>query len=318
MAGQLAAGGKVVAAKWDNLDSPLNPTTSLIITKEDAAMTFSSPDATRNPSAVKVATPGGSSGNFTFEVHIPQANDGCPGDMGLIKTGNVSMSLAPVGAGGSTITQTGSTISTDASGIRVITFNFNNVPVNTYDVTVVLNSNYYAADAIESVMTVYDPSLGFTTGGGWFYWPGTSNATYAGDKTNFGYTMQYGKNGANLKGGLMVIRHMQNGDIYRIKSNALDAGNLTLGTTALPMGWASFSGKCNYTSILSEVPTTLGNIPFKAYVEDRNEPGTLADRFWIQVSGYPTLSLSALASDNAVSINGGNIVVPHTAAKATK
>lgn len=320
LAGQLAAGSKVVTAKWDNLDSPINPTTSLTIIREDAAMTFESADTSRNPSAVKVAMAGGVSGNFTLEVHVAQANDGCPGNIGLINTSNVSMSLTPVGAGGSTITQTGSSISTDASGIRIVTFNFNNVPVNTYDVSVNLNSNYYLADPIESVVTVYDPSLGFTTGGGWFYWPNTANSStgYLGDKTNFGYTMQYGKNGANLKGGLIMIRHMRNGDIYRIKSNALDAGTLTLGTTTLPIGWASFSGKCNYTSIISDVATTVGNIPFKVYAEDRNEPGTLSDRFWIQISGYPSLSLADTAANNALSINGGNFVVPHTPAKTTK
>ena len=38
------------------------------------------------------------------------------------------------------------------------------------------------------MLVVYDPSLGFTTGGGWFIWPDGS-----GDKTNFGYTMKYNK-----------------------------------------------------------------------------------------------------------------------------
>jgi hypothetical protein len=37
--------------------------------------------------------------------------------------------------------------------------------VNVYDVTITVGGNYYAG-AASSVLAVYDPSLGFTTGGG--------------------------------------------------------------------------------------------------------------------------------------------------------
>ena len=275
------------------------------ITKENATMAFD----INNPTAVKVGAPGGT-GSFILKVSITQEDDGNPGDITRILASNVSMTLTPVGPG-SSITPTGTSI-TYLSGVAVVTFTFSVVPVNTYDVVVTLTNAYYQANPIETVLTVYDPSLGFTTGGGWFYWPGTT------DKTNFGYVMQYGKNGTNLKGSLLLIRHLSNGDIYRIKSNALDAGSLTLGTDNTPMGWASFNGKCNYTSILSGIATTVGNIPFKVYVEDQNEPGTGHDRFWIQTTGYPSLSMSATASGNAVTLNGGNIVVPHTPAKPSK
>ena len=65
-------------------------------------------------------------------------------------------------------------------------------------------------------MTVYDPSLGFATGGGWFPWPETS------DKTNIGFTMKYGRNGSRVKGNLLVIRHLP-GSTHRVS------------------GWASFT-----------------------------------------------------------------------------
>jgi hypothetical protein len=44
-------------------------------------------------------------------------------------------------------------------------------------------------------------------------------------------------------------------------------------------------------------------------VEDRDEPGDGTDRFWIEVRDG--ITLGSPAEDNAVGIQGGNIVVPH-------
>ena len=69
---------------------------------------------------------------------------------------------------------------------------FTGVPVNTYVVAASVGGDYYRG-ASEDVLVVYDPSLGFTTGGGWFYWPGTGETEfgYMGDKTNYGFNMKY-------------------------------------------------------------------------------------------------------------------------------
>jgi len=281
------------------------------------ALPFDPLSPTVNPPIVKVAYDGGPSGSFTFEVHIAQSSDGSLGDMRKIGLGDVTMTLTPVGPGSApTFTKTISYPTVPYTGEVVVTFAFSGVPVNCYDVMVSFsNTNlYYRADNnnLETVLTVYDPSLGFTTGGGWFYWPGTT------DKTNFGYVMQYGKNGVNLKGNLLLIRHLANGDIIRIKSNSLNAGSLTLGTNDTPMGWASFSGKCTYTVVSGGIATSVGNVTFKVYVEDRSEPGTGVDRFWIQVNEYPLVTLNTPQQSNAVALNGGNIVVPHTPARTTK
>jgi hypothetical protein len=156
------------------------------------------------------------------------------------------------------------------------------------------------------VLVVYDPSLGFTTGGGWFYWPGTT------DKTNFGYTMKYNKKGGNVKGNLVLIRHLADGSKYRIKSNALTG--LALGDTGV-FTWASFSGKTTYQEPGWIEP--IGNYTFLVYVEDQGEPGAGADRFWIEVrdkaGDLTPLSIPREAVDNAVLLGGGNIVVPHNA-----
>jgi hypothetical protein len=186
-----------------------------------------------------------------------------------------------------------------------------NVPVNVYTVQVTVDGGYYTGTG-EDVLVVYDPSLGFTTGGGWFYWPGTDNPAtdYPGDKTNFGYTMKYNKKGLRVKGSLLLIRHLPDGSIFRVKSNALDG--LALGDTGI-FTWASFSGKATYLEPGWAEP--IGNHQFLVYVEDHGEPGSGADRFWIEVQdkdrNVTVLSIAREAVDYAVLMGGGNIVVPH-------
>src|SRR5512137_561336 len=118
------------------------------------------------------------------------------------------------------------------------------VPVGVYTIEVSLKatSTYYTAPSAENVLVVYDPSLGFTTGGGWFYWPGTE------DKTNIGYSIKYNKKDTTIDGNLLMIRHHEEDGIetvYRVKSDALYG--LALGQDmSVPMGWASFSGTSTY------------------------------------------------------------------------
>jgi hypothetical protein len=226
-----------------------------------------------------------------------------PGDISLA---DVMMNLVPVGPG-ATVSATNCVPGNSVSGIQTVNCSFDAVPVATYTVTLTISGDYYVGGA-ENVLTVYDPSLGFTTGGGWFHWPGTM------DKTNFGYTMKYGKNGKNVKGNLLLIRHLADGQKYRIKSNALSG--LAVGTSddSGAYGWASFSGKATYLEPGMSEP--VGNHGFTVYVEDRNEPGSGADRFWITArdqsgSVIPGMSLSEPAPGNTVSIQGGNIVAPH-------
>jgi hypothetical protein len=229
-----------------------------------------------------------------------------PGDINLAQ---VSMNLVPTGPGGPIPgTPVEPIVEND---IQCVTFDFTEVPVNTYTVQVTVDGGYYTGVG-EDVMLVYDPGLGFTTGGGWFYWPGTANVEegYPGDRTTFGYTMKYNKKGTNIQGSLLLIRHLPDGTIYRLKSNALDG--LALGEDAkVPMGWASFSGKSTYLE--PGWPEPIGNKGFIVYAEDCDEPGTGVDRFWIKV--LDGLAMIDPATDNAVPLEGGNLVVPHRARK---
>ena len=127
--------------------------------------------------------------------------------------------------------------------------------------------------------------------------------------------MKYNKKATSVKGNLLMIRHLPDGSIYRIRSNALDG--LALGQDpSVPMGGATFSGKATYLD-----PTMIepeGNHTFIVYVEDRDEPGTGVDRFWIEVHDkagevIAESSLPRDAVDHAIELGGGNIVAPHAA-----
>ncbi|GAF86710.1 unnamed protein product, partial [marine sediment metagenome] len=116
-----------------------------------------------------------------------------------------------------------------------------------------------------------------------------------------------------VKGSLLLIRRTEIGGKYRIKSNAL--GGLALGEDrAVPFGWASFSGKNTYLEPGWEEP--VGNHGFTAYVEDRDKPGSGIDRIWIEARDkqgqtIPQSSMTEPAPEQAVEIQGGNIVAPH-------
>jgi hypothetical protein len=285
--------------------------TTVVVELEDAVVFF----ADTNEIAVPVAGEGGDSGPFALTVIIQEwfpdlaIDTAYPGDISLA---DISMALIPMGPGNP---ETGTcnppgVIGTGYDAELTVTCDFTGVPVNTYAVSASIGGDYYTGSS-EDVLVVYDPSLGFTTGGGWFYWPGTD------DKTNFGYTMKYNKKGTNVKGSLLVIRYLDDGSIYRIKSNSLVG--LAIGhDSSVPMGWASFAGKATY--LAPGWPDPVGNHEFRVYVEDRDEPGTGIDRFWLQVLDkndnlIPAMSMGVTAVANAVELNGGNIVVPHAPAK---
>jgi hypothetical protein len=275
-----------------------NADVALTVEPEEAIVVF----AEGNSPAERVAMPGGDSGEFALGACVYERDVPLPGEIALAQ---VSMSLVPMGPGGPVAGTEGETVVADDQ--QCVTFSFDRVPVNTYTVQVTVGGGYYAGEG-EDVLVVYDPSLGFTTGGGWFYWPDTADVAtgYPGDKTNLGYTMKYNKKGEKVQGSLLLIRHMADGTIYRVKSNALYG--LALGEgTGEPMGWASFGGKCTYKE--PNWPESIGNYEFLLYVEDRDEPGTGPDRFWIEV--IDGLALERAAEDHTEPLAGGNIVVPH-------
>jgi uncharacterized repeat protein (TIGR01451 family) len=293
-------------------------TITITVEPEDAVVAF----ADSNPVSVLVASDGGDSGPFTLDIDITEFDDpnDVTGDLNLagdISLAGVTMSLVSVGPGGSENPQSCTTTTTPGLSdpdspynydLLTVSCDFDTVPVNTYVVQVNVGGDYYAASG-EEVLTVYDPSLGFTTGGGWFYWPGTE------DKTNFGYTMKYNRKGTKVQGSLLAIRHLPDGSIYRLKSNAING--LALGDIG-GIGWASFTGKATYLGQGMFEPQ--GNHTFIVYVEDHNQPSAGSDRFWVEVQDkdgavVSDMSLDPPAAGNAETIQGGNIVVPQQSGK---
>lgn len=285
---------------------------TIIVNPEDAEITFDSD----NEVAIRVNDGDGLSPPFSLTIYVSESYDpvsgepnGEPwaeaGDISRITSADISISLIPVGSGEPEPgTCTIDSVVPDGYDSYIpVVCNFDDLPVNTYTVELTVSGDYYNGYN-EDVLVVYDPTLGFTTGGGWFYWPGTEDdyTGYPGDKTNFGYNMKYNKKGTNIQGNLLLIRHLANDTIYRVKSNALYG--LALGQDGDSMGWASFSGKCTYKEPGWTEP--IGNIEFVVYVEDRNEPGTGQDKFRIEIID------KSLSLDVPVEIRVGNIVVPHT------
>ena len=296
--------------------------TDILVTviQEDASVSFDD----GNPVAVGVDAPGGDSDPFILTVLVEETEPDLPAGAGMagdISLADVTLTLTPVGPG-SPVTSVCTPAGTSGTGydaVLTVECTFDDVPVNTYVAAVTVEGDYYTG-AGEDVLVVFDTSLGFTTGGGWFYWPDTADEAtgYAGDKTNVGYTMSYNKKGQRVKGNLVMIRHLADGSIYRVKSNALSG--LALGTSndGADFGWASFSGKSTYRE--PGWADAVGNHTFIVYVEDHGTPGADADRFWIEIRDkdgavITASSMLASADSNAVLLGGGNIVVPHDGGK---
>jgi len=284
-----------------------NADMTIAVLPEDATVGFD-PD---NPIAIRVVNPDKDSGPFALTAYVRKttpdvaANGGEPGDINLAQ---VSMSLVPVGPGDPVSgTCTPGTVQGVGYGAALpVTCSFDGVAVNTYGVQVNVAGGYYVGYA-EDVLVIYDPSLGFVTGGGWFHWPGTD------ERTSLGFMMRYSRKATDVRGNLLLIRHMPDGSMYRVKSSAING--LALGEDpSVPYAWATFSGESTYLE--PGWPEPAGDYEFLVYVEDNDEPGAGVDRFWIELKDaervvVPVMSLDHEAIDNAVGLEGGDISVPH-------
>ena len=290
------AGGSGYAASTDN-DNIFD------VDPEDVTVEF---DA-NNPGSVPVTGPGGSSVAFQLEVRVqeayppePDENDGAmPGDIALA---SMTMTLNPIlGGSGVSGSCAGAVSGTPPSyaAYKEFTCSFSGVPVETYSVDVAVTGGYYDGSG-EDVLTVYDPSLGFVTGGGKFM--------LEGDRVSFGFSVTNTKGKSAQRGGIVVVRHYADGGRCRLKSKSVTTA-ITSNTTAT----LSSSKATNYSCVYADGTTSgKGNLNLTAYVEDNGEPGNGFDRFWVNI-GYGDLQMSKTPSipANAETLTGGNIQVPH-------
>jgi hypothetical protein len=106
-----------------------------------------------------------------------------------------------------------------------------------YELTATIGGSYFHGSGL-GVLTVYNPSLGFTTGGGWYMDP-SNNYRY-----NFGFNAKILKSG-QVQGSVLTIAHTPLG-IYEVKSTAM--GGLVVAKDPTNTFWtATFSGKANYS-----------------------------------------------------------------------
>lgn len=273
----LAPGNYTVTADFTSsnpyfTDSSGNGT--LTVTKEDAVVAFPA----SNPVSVKVNSAGGTAGPITFCADISDYADGFPGD---ISNATASFSFSPVAGGASpspgAVTYSGGGV----GGTRRACVTLNNVSVDVYDVTVTVGGYYQGTGS--SVLAVYDPSLGFVTGGGTVI-----NNGYVG---NFGINVKYLKNG-KPQGSMLYIEHRPGG-VVKIKSNSMQSLSI-VNNTAVIISKAVLDG--------------VGNHDFRVTVVDNGEPGS-SDRFGILTNSPGGTNIPSLTFA-PVTLRGGNIQVP--------
>jgi hypothetical protein len=308
----VAAGSYPVTLRGsDGSAQTVAQTLTINVSKETAVITAFSPEA---------VTVDGSDGDvdaLTETMTVTEDADGnlssALGGAGLAAAKPIALQLAPAFSGTSyscTATNTGYPFpgAIDATASCTMA----DVAVNVYQAAATIGANPYFTGSGSGVVTVTNPALGFTTGGGHF-------AMTDGTRVNFGFNAKTLKSG-QPQGSLLVIFHRRDGN-WMLKSNAFS----TLQQAKDPTGFwsATMTGKATLAApvTLRCGSTKCGNYSFNVYVEDRAEPGAGKDRVWIEVrdpSGaiVTSLSLPAPGSVNTITLGGGNIQVPQPQALA--
>jgi hypothetical protein len=236
------------------------------------------------------------------------------GNLAAYGATNVTFVLTPVGSGsgGSCTDSNGATPQGQSSG--PVNCTTSPLGVNVYDVVATIDSPYFTGSG-ESVVTIYNPTDGFTTGGGTF--------TYNGVRVDFGFNAKTLKSG-QAQGSVLTIFHYATGN-YVVKSNSMNPVAISpIPGTTPTLYSATLTGKATYAVPPWDPPLSpwcpadrkCGNYSFTVYVEDRKEPGAGYDKYWIEVKdpggavvGMVSMSRSAGQAVPVV-ISGGNIQVP--------
>ena len=280
----LPAGAHTISAAYTSTNAAFlnsSNTGTLTVLREDATV---SPGAL-NPFAVKVNAPGGTGGPITLCFDMNEVSDGSPGDTNNITS--VTVSVTPIGSGAAVSAGAAVLSGGGVGATRTACVTLNNVPVNVYDVSLTINGNFYQGTG-HTVLTVFDPSLGFVTGGG--------QLIHNGFKATIGVNVKYLKSD-KAQGSLLFIEHRPTGDVV-VKSNAI-------GTMAIVANEAKPTGKATVNGI--------GNHSFIARVIDNGDPGS-TDRFGLRVTS-PSGSILLDLTFDPIQLSGGNFLVPKLTGK---
>jgi hypothetical protein len=272
-------------------------TFTIVVTRESAVAA----PRMNNPVAKQVASAGGTASGTTASLcfDIIEVADASPGDTSLINAATVQISAVGGGSGASTLSPSGITFSggggEGATRSACFTLTLTNSPVNVYEVTLNIGGNYYTGSGT-TAFTVFDPSSGFVSGGGWIVNPNT------GYRANYGVNVKYLRNGT-AQGSMLYIEHRPDGD-YKVKSNSLNASG---GLAILPITGgmeAQVAGKATYT--VNGIGG--GNYSFIARLIDKGTPGT-NDQFGLKLID-PTGQVVSAFTFNPQTLGGGNNQVP--------
>jgi hypothetical protein len=179
----------------------------------------------------------------------------------------VTVSLVPAVSG------TPAIACTVANANGSVTATCPNVPVNAYTAQWTISGDYYTGPQVNTVLAVYDPSLGFVTGSG--------TLSNNGVPAEFSISVKYQKDGTLSSGGVTYIEHRPTGD-FTVRSTVLTSMSVVR-TTAVIQGQASVNG--------------AGSYPFQLTVTDNGESG-VNDTFGLQASPSPSFKPVAITSGN--------------------
>jgi hypothetical protein len=332
IAGQMIPGAKTVTAIFNspNANYGLNSynntgTCSLMVTKENADITYTGQDYISLPSTT--ATSLIVSLSATIRDLFPAAD----GNRGNIKNAKITFRRDhPVYGqilGTANITPALMTDSTTGTVLTSFTYTLSSTEQQSGGANLqvyAVADNYYTGGTsdVATTITIARPGGEFVTGGG--YLRNTSCAgVIAGTKdlkTNLGFNMQFNKSGTNLKGQCNIIIR-SNGKIYQVKSNAVNT--LVVSASTASGTPAYFNTKANYRDITDPLnPISLGgNMDLTVKMNDVSTGGQ-GDQVSILIMD-PTTSQVVFSSNwNGAqtilqNLGGGNVSVRSTPSNNT-
>jgi hypothetical protein len=320
--GQMAPGSRVVTAVINSPNAnytinPLQPTTTLTITAEDASVVYSGLSYFSTSSATSCTA------NVTLSATVTDAADGNRGDIRNARVtfhsgsiagpvlGTANLQPVPISAGNNTVGTVSVCfpycLSSSDCADKGTTF-------TVYAVV----TNYYTGNnnSDPGSVTISVPGSDAVTGGGHLVMS-NSIGTYAGTagaKTNFGFTMKYNKNGSNAKGQCNIIIRSNN-KIYQIKSTAINS-------LSANGQYGSFSTKANLTDVTNpSSPISLGgNLDLLVDMYDYSNGGQNDEVSFSLKNGATILYLSYWTGTQNIRrvLNGGNIQIRNGSSASAK
>jgi hypothetical protein len=322
VAGQMAPGSHMVTAAFNGVNpnfSVNGATTTLMITQEDAAATYTG--------ALYASTSSASSttATLTLAATIQDAADGYPGDIRNAKvtfknhdTNTALCSNVSVGL----VNPADTTVGTATCQVTVNISCSSSPCWQTYTIETVV-TGYYTDDnpSEDAVVDVSQPGSNFITGGGYLNITSSAGqvAGAAGTKNNFGFNVKYNKNLTNLQGNINTIVRSNvlppmscpqtpGIHVYQVKGNSMTS--LAVQAQA---GTATFNGKASIQDITNPAsPCSVdGNATLQTQMTDKGTQGTdtIGITVWNKSGGVWFSSNWTGTTTAQQNLGGGNLSV---------